>query len=81
MWGTVLGIAAAASALAIAQSVVESYTKARDQESPQQPHQLPKPEEGSKGSDKKVWTAPLWQESTAKEVLEKARRAGSKFKR
>lgn len=80
MWGTVLGIAAAASALAFAQTLIEA-SKVQGRSTPEKPQQLPEPEEGSKGSDKKVWNAPLWQEGTAKEVLERTRKVGSRFKK
>ncbi|KAK9918296.1 hypothetical protein WJX75_002936 [Coccomyxa subellipsoidea] len=52
MWGTVLGIAAAASALAFAQTLIEA-SKVQDRSTPEKPQQLPEPEEGNKGSDKK----------------------------
>lgn len=80
MWGSILGIAAAASALALAQTLLEAY-KEEAQKTPEKPHQLPEPDEGNKGSGKKVWKAPLWQEGTAKEVLERARKISSKMKR
>ncbi len=80
MWGSIIGIAAAASALALAQTLLEAY-KEEGKKTPEKPHQLPEPDEDNKGSSKKVWNAPLWQEGTAKEVLERARKISSRMKR
>ncbi len=80
MWGTVLGIAAAASALAFAQTLIQA-SREQGQSTPEKPHQLPEPDEGIKSSIKKVSNTPLWQEGATKEALERARKVGSRLKK
>ncbi len=65
MWGTVLGIAAAASALAFAHTLIKA-SKEPGQSFPEKPHHLSELDEGIKGSDRKLWSAPPWQEGCCK---------------
>lgn len=79
MWGAIAGIFAAATVLALSQSFLESISKGKDQEV-QKPSQLPEPDPKFKNHPKN-WSAPLWQEGTAKDILDKVQRMRSKFKK
>jgi hypothetical protein len=81
MWGIVASVAGAAIALAVIETVLTKPGAASDNASEQKMRELEKPEPGFKNKADGNFKAPLWQEGTAGEILERARKWGSKLKK
>lgn len=79
MWGIVAAIAGTAVGLALLESALTRLGN-KDNGSSRDQKQLPKSDPGFKNKPDGTFKASLWQELTAKEILEKARRFGSKPK-
>ena len=70
VWGVVASIVAAATALSVAQTLLER----RSNSTPEKPQGLPEPDKNFKGSPDGEYRAPLWQEIDAKKAMERAKR-------
>ncbi|CAL5223456.1 g5975 [Coccomyxa viridis] len=80
MWGMVAGVFAAATVLALGQTVLEAIRSPPQGTKAGPTERLPEPDEKHR-SQSKEWKAPIWQEGTAKEIIERARRASSRLKK
>lgn len=77
MWGIVVGILGAAVTLSVAQTLLE-----KDPNKPEAstPPRLAEPDKDFKPTTDGKFTAPMWRQADAREVLNKAKRFGSKLK-
>lgn len=80
MWGIVAAIAGTAVGLALLETALTKLSGNKDNGPSRDQKQLPKSEPGFKNKSDGTFKATLWQELSAKEILEKARRFGSKPK-
>ena len=74
------GVFAAATVLAISQTIFETLRKPPEGQKHQAVNRLPEPDSKLTNHSKK-WKAPVWQEGTAQEIIERARKASSRFKK
>ena len=74
------GVFAAATVLALGQSFIEMLRTPQNGSKPGPVERLPEPDQTLKNQSKE-WKAPIWQEGTAKEIIERARRASSRLKK
>jgi hypothetical protein len=78
---TPAGVFAAATVLALGQTLFETLSRPQNGHRGDFPiERLPKPDEKLKTQSKEL-KAPIWQKGTAKEIIERARRASSRIKK
>ena len=78
MWGIVAGILGSAVAISVAQTWFEK--SGNEPEAKKPTGQLTEPGKDFQSSPDGKFTAPMWREVDAREVLNKARRFGRKLK-
>lgn len=78
MWGIVVGILGAAVTLSVAQTLFEKDPNKPEASKPTA--QLAEPDKDFKPSSDGKFTAPMWRQADAREVLNKAKRFGTKLK-
>lgn len=78
--GLLAGVFAAATVLALGQTLFETLSRPQDGHRAGPVERLPEPDEKLR-THSKEWKAPIWQEGTAKEIIEHARRASSRIKK
>lgn len=78
MWGIVVGILGAAVTLSVAQTLLEKDPNKPEASTPTA--RLAEPDKNSKPKSDGNFTAPMWRQADAREVLNKAKRFGSKLK-
>ena len=74
------GVFAAATVLAVSQTKFETLRKSPGGQKGRPVDRLPEPDPKHTNQPKE-WKASIWQEGTAQEIIERARKASSRFKR
>ena len=74
------GVFAAATVLAVSQTIFETIRKPAEGQKHHPVDRLPEPDPKLTNHCKE-WKAPVWQEGTAQEIIERARKASSRFKK
>ncbi len=74
------GVLGAATVLALGQTFIETLRKPQNGTTTGPLERLPEPDAKHRNQSKE-WKAPIWQEGTAKEIIERARRASSRLKK
>ena len=78
--GMLAGVFAAATVLALGQTLFEALGRPQDGHRAGPVERLPEPDENLRTRFKE-WKAPIWQEGTAKDIIERARRASPRIKK
>ncbi len=81
MWGIVAAIAGTAIGLALLETALSRLSDKGDKTTPSDRKQLSQSEPGFKNKPNGTFKAPIWQELTAKEIIDKARQWGSRAKK
>ena len=74
------GVFAAATVLAVSQTIFETLRKPPEGQKHHPVDRLPEPDP-KHTTHSKEWKAPVWQEGTAQEIVERARKASTRFKK